>query len=276
MKTKLTAFALLVLTIISTRSMRTVAMTGGTILTAEQERTGIFEIATYDGSTYARRCTATVLYSSVSNNRTWLVTGGHCFSYETGFPLYIVQGHFSDPRARIIYETDPDTSGSTEVWTSRTLSQVYINSAWTNTFVPTTYQGTPGVALIRVNMAIPIFDSEGVQINEFRRPIYTGPPEMVSAPYSFPSMENFSRIAFCGQGDGNLRCDRLTNIRWTEHFRNQFFHLPYGAFTSGMYVEGRGDEGGPLLKYAPGLSRQWEGQGSVRDVAMYGAVLGVL
>src|SRR5262245_8486411 len=276
MRHKVFAFALLVLVIVLSYSPRSGAMTGGTILTAEQERAGIFEIATYDGTTYARRCTATVLYSSVANNRSWLVTAAHCFSYVTGFPLYIVQGHFTDPRPPLIYNEDPDTSGSTEVWTARNISQVYINSEWRNTFVPTTYQGTPGVAFIRVNMAIPIFDAAGARINEFRRPIYTGAPTMVSAPYSFPSMENFSRLAFCGQGDGNLRCDRLSNIWWSPNFRYQFFQLPYEAFSTGMYVEGRGDEGGPLLKYAPGLTRRWEGAGTLRDVAMYGAVLGVL
>jgi len=251
-------------------------MTGGTILTAEQERAGIFEIATYDGTTYGRRCTATVLNSSLANNRTWLVTSGHCFSYTTGAPLFIVERHFSSPRARVIYETDPDTNGSTELWTDRTLSQVYINSAWRSTFVLNTYQGTPGVAFIRVNMAIPIFDVDGARINEFRRPIYTGAPSGVSAPFTFPSMEYFSRIAFCGQGDANLRCDRLANIWWSPNFRNQFFQMPREAFTTGFYAEGGGDEGGPLIKYAPGLSRQWEGQGSIRDVAMHGAVLGVL
>jgi hypothetical protein len=176
---------------------------------------------------------------------------------------------------------DGDASGSTEVWTARTLSEVHINSEWTNlwdyTFPPTTYpyQGIPGIAFIRVNMAIPIFDLEGARINEFRRPIYTGSPAMVSNN-SFPFMENFSRNAFCGQGDGNLRCDRLSDIRWTPYYRKHFFQVWGGAWDTGFYVEGRGDEGGPLLKYAPGLTRQWDGEGSLRDVAMYGAVMGVL
>jgi hypothetical protein len=61
----------------------------------------------------------------------------------------------------------------------------------------------------------------------------------VSAPYTFPLMENFSRNVFCGQGDGNLRRDTRSNLWWSP--------------TSG-----------PLLKYAPGLSRQWVGKGSVR------------
>src|SRR5262245_3220203 len=125
---KITAFALPILLIVLSNAPRSGAMSGGTLLTTEQERSGVLEIATYDGSTYVRRCTATVLYSSVATNRTWLVTAGHCFSYTTGVPLFIVTGHFADPRARINYETDPDTSGSTEIWTSRTLSQVYINS----------------------------------------------------------------------------------------------------------------------------------------------------
>jgi hypothetical protein len=273
---KVIGFTILALVIISSYSPRTGAMTGGTILTAEQERAGIFEIATYDGTTYGRRCTATVLYSSVATNRSWLVTAANCFTYVSGFPLYIVERHFSYPTARVIYDQDGDSSGSSEVWTDRNLSRVYINSEWTSTFVPTTYQGTPGIAFIRVNMAIPIFDAEGLRTNEFRRPIYTGRPEMVSAPYTFPFMENFSRNAFCGQGDGNLRCDRLSNLWWSPNFRNHFFQLPYEAWNTGFYVEGKGDEGGPLLKYAPGLTRQWEGEGSLRDVAMYGVVLGVL
>jgi hypothetical protein len=276
MRNKIIAIAVLSLLIVSLQSPRSGAMTGGTLLTAEQEKTGVFEIATYDGATYGRRCTATVLNSSAANNRTWLVTAAHCFSYTTGAPLFAVTGHFSSPRARVSYETDPDGSGSTELWTDRTLSQVYINSAWRYTFVPNTYQGTPGIAFIRVNMAIPIYDSNGVRINEFRRAIYTGSPGTVSPPYSNPAMENFSRVGFCGQGDENLRCDRLTNIWWSPNFRNQFFQMPRGAFTTGFWSEGKGDEGGPLLKYAPGLTKQWEGAGSVRDIARFGTVLGVL
>jgi hypothetical protein len=89
-------------------------------------------------------------------------------------------------------------------------------------------------------------------------------------------MELFSKNVFCGQGDENLRCTRLSNLWWSPNFRNKFFQLPTGAFDDGVFVAGWGDDGGPLLKYAPGLTRQWEGAANVTDVAMYGAVLGVL
>jgi hypothetical protein len=88
-------------------------------------------------------------------------------------------------------------------------------------------------------------------------------------------MEHFSKIGFCGQGGaGRLRCDTLSNIWFSPTFRHEFFQLPAGAWKSGFYEPG--DSGGPLLKYGPGLNRQWEGAGDVADVAMYGAVLGVL
>jgi len=276
MKRVFLSLTIVSLAVVLSYSPRSSAMNGGTLLTTHQERAGIFEIATYDGSTYVRRCTATVLYSSLATNRTWLVTAGHCFSYVTAPPLFTVVRHFSAPRAAVRYDLDADTSGTDERWTSASQSQVYVNPDWVPGLAPTTWWGAPGIAIIRVNAAIPIFAADGSRIAEFRRPIYTGPPQAVSAPYSFASMEIFSRNVFCGQGDENLRCDKLSNLWWSPNFRNKFFQMPKEAFDAGYFVAGWGDDGGPLLKYAPGLTRQWEGAAGVLDVAMYGAVLGVL
>jgi hypothetical protein len=115
----------------------------------------------------------------------------------------------------------------------------------------------------------------GDRIQEFRRPIYTGTAVQVSEPFIPTSMKIFSKNAFFGQAGGDLRCDTLSNLWWSPNFRNEFFQLPVGAWeNNGVFKPG--DDGGPLLKYAPGLARQWDGAGGVTDVAMYGAVLGVL
>jgi hypothetical protein len=113
----------------------------------------------------------------------------------------------------------------------------------------TAWYGPRDIALIRVSRAIPIFDVNGDRIPEFRRPIYIGNPREVSAPTSAFSMELYSKNAFCGQGDGVLRCDTLSNLWWSPNFRNQFFQLPFGAWEHNGRFEG-GDDGAPLLKYA--------------------------
>jgi hypothetical protein len=79
---------------------------------------------------------------------------------------------------------------------------------------------------------------------------------------------------FCGQSTGSLRCDRLKNLWYSPGFRHQFLQLPHAAWTGGFYAAG--DSGGPLLKYAPGLAREWKGGGSDAQVARHGVVLGVL
>jgi hypothetical protein len=94
-------------------------------------------------------------------------------------------------------------------------------------------------------------------------------------------MENFARDAFCTRGgDGELRCDSLSNLWYSPNFRHEFLQLPAAAWatttSSWPWRFQGGDSGAPLLKYAPGLNRQWDGAGGLVDVAMYGAVLGVL
>ena len=252
------------------------AIDGGQQFTSRQERIGVFKIDSYDGSTKLGGCSATVLYSSVLTNRSWLVTAGHCFSYRNS--LYHVYAHSTRPRARVYYLPAP---GAAEDSTEPEISRVHVHPNWLEEGGLESWFGPQDMAFIRVNTAIPIFDAGGARVREFRRPIYTGHPALVSDPYSSKPMENFARNAFCGRGgDGRLRCDTLSNLWYSPNFRHQFLQLPAAAWettsSSWPWRYQGGDSGGPLLKYAPGLNRQWEGAGELIDVAMYGAVLGVL
>lgn len=247
------------------------AFEGGTNLTTRQERAGIFKITPYDGTSGGGTCTATVLSSSVAEDRTWLVTAGHCFSYKDD--VYWVNRHFTLPRAKVWYDTDSDTSGTQETGTDPAVSRVFVHPEW-RTHAGWMWFGPRDVAMIRVDEAIPIFDENGEQIEEYQRPIFVGPALQVSEPFVNPILNYFSRNAFCGQSDGNLRCDTLSNLWWSPNFRNTFLQLPAGAWASGFYEAG--DSGGPLIKYAPGLARQWDGAGNTTRAVLYGAVLGVL
>src|SRR5262245_11626860 len=119
----ITILAVVAIGMLAVRLTTSSAMNGGTYLTAYQERAGIFEIHTYDGSVEQHVCTATVLSSSVNTNRSWLVTAAHCFSYMDD--LKYVYGHFAVPRARVIIDLDSDTSGTIEGWTSAVDSTVW-------------------------------------------------------------------------------------------------------------------------------------------------------
>jgi len=276
-----TVFTSLALALGSSRLPNSAAMNGGTNLTSRQERAGIFQIETFDGSEHKGNCTATVLFSTMgyvdgSNEpRSWLVTAGHCFSYHNAMNnLFYVYGHYANPMVRVVYDRDTDTSGTQEDRTWESQSTVYVHPEWRANGGHTAWFGPRDLAFIRLDRALQVYDDNGNWIQEYRRPIYAGPASQVTAPYTSASMEKFSKNGFCGQGDGSLRCDTLSNLWWSPNFRHQFFQLPYGAWDSGMFEAG--DSGGPLLKYAPGLTRQWEGAGGVLDVAMHGVVLGVL
>jgi len=232
---------------------------------------GIFQIVTYDGASPEGGCTATVLFSSQTANRTWLVTAAHCFSYHDD--AYFVHGHFRTPRASVIYDIDSDTVGTLERWSPVGDSQVFVHPTWLARG-GLEWFGPPDVAFIRVDMAIPLFDDWGQRIDEFRRPIYTGRAEHVADPFPTGRLENFSQYGFCGQSDGDLRCDELSNLWFSPAFVSNFFQLPLGAWHSAYFAPG--DSGGPLLKYAPGFSREWVGSANRYEIARFGVVLGVL
>jgi len=244
------------------------AVVGGTNVSGDERHTGIFRITTYDGPQIKGYCTATVLYASASARRTWLVTAGHCFSNSDD--AHFVWGHFSNPRARVRYRRINGSRPQTASWNSA----VYVHPEWLSNGGHTAWFGPRDMAFIRVDQYIPVYDENDQRITEYRRPIFTGPAEFVSEPFVSSSRDNFAQNVFCGQGSGSLRCDRLRNLWYSPGFRHQFLQLPHGAWTGGFYQGG--DSGGPLLKYAPGLAREWNGAGSDAHVARHGVVLGVL
>lgn len=255
---------LLALLVATLQAPIALALVDGTSLASIERETGIVQIWSYDSTVSIAVCTATVLYSSVETQETWLVTAGHCFSYDG--PLWWITGHFSQPRAEVMdgYSVDFSAPNST----------VYIHPEWLRASTSGAWFGPHDIALVHYDSAIPIFDSEGDRIDEFRRPIYTGPPNAVAEPNSSISMENFASDVFCGQSDAELRCDTLSNIWWSPNFMNTYLQIPNGAWKSGFFVGG--DSGGPLLKYAPGLVRRWEGVPNIERVVRYGVVMGVL
>ena len=160
------------------------ALEGGTDLSGIHDRVGIYRISTYDGNSAGGSCTATLLYSSQAESRSWLVTAAHCFSHKDD--LFYVYDHFSTPHAAVRYDTSPGS------WTSSEDSTVHVHPEWLANGGHTAWFGPRDMAFIRVDAAIPVLDADGNAIPEYRRPIYTGSPYNIAEPFESQYTEEYA------------------------------------------------------------------------------------
>ncbi|MDH5546092.1 MAG: FG-GAP-like repeat-containing protein [Gammaproteobacteria bacterium] len=240
------------------------AVPGGDDMTGVLDKTGIVRLNTLDNSgSGGGRCTGTILYSSASENQTWIVTAAHCFSNHDD--LYYVHSHFTDPRAWVNY------NGTT----TQTLdSRVFVHPDWLSNGGHTSWFGPADIAFVRIQDYLPVNDASGNPIAQYERAIYVGDPlEVADNTASSPDRTN----SLCGYGvTSRLTCGFTDWMKYYNNFREEFFHIPRSTFDGVWGFEG-GDSGGPFLKFAPGMTNSSFGISSrTQALARHGVVMAVL
>ncbi|MCB1214373.1 MAG: trypsin-like serine protease [Deltaproteobacteria bacterium] len=209
-----------------TTDTRESRLENGDILSASQaRRSGIYAVAS--GGSW---CTATVLYTSATFNKTWVITAGHCMenddgSFRTSAKLYAAMAGQNSP---------PNQNGL-----------VFVHS----NFRSPQDDHRHDIALVLFNYSLNIETPSGEVLHEYYRPIASSNP-------SEDTMSPFGRGAVTG-GEPNIFCnyEERTNdstLRWAtgDYQSNGNGRISIDALFSQSGVEAYlapGDSGGPWL-----------------------------